>query len=302
MPVFAAGINFIRQFATILSVNKTMDYGKECSLLYGAYFVRAFFHGQADLMRPDMHYIWRGEEDMIRYSVITEKNPREIVLLRGRGCAWRKCRFCDYHLDFGREEAENFRLNSDVLSHVTGVHHRLEVINSGSFVDLDESTMERIEEVCRAKAITELHFECHWMHRERIPALRERFARKGVHIHMKIGVETFDTLFRECYLVKGIDTDEPAGIAEYFDEVCLLQGIPGQSVTSMKKDIETGLRHFSRVCVNIMAENFMPVKPDPRVIEEFRRYILPEYEQNERVDILMENTDFGVGGECEENI
>ena len=37
--------------------------------------------------------------EMERYSVITEKNPREIVLLRGAGCAWRRCRFCDYHLD-----------------------------------------------------------------------------------------------------------------------------------------------------------------------------------------------------------
>ena len=49
--------------------------------------------------------------EMIRYSVITVKNPREIVLLRGRGCEWRKCRFCDYHLDFCKEESENFRLS-----------------------------------------------------------------------------------------------------------------------------------------------------------------------------------------------
>lgn len=33
--------------------------------------------------------------EMTRYSVIEDKNPREIVLLRGRGCAWKRCRFCD---------------------------------------------------------------------------------------------------------------------------------------------------------------------------------------------------------------
>ena len=32
----------------------------------------------------------------VRYSVIKEKNPREIVMLVGDGCKWRKCRFCDY--------------------------------------------------------------------------------------------------------------------------------------------------------------------------------------------------------------
>lgn len=239
------------------------------------------------------------KKEMIRYSVITEKNPREIVLLRGRGCEWRRCRFCDYHLDFDRDDRKNFRLNREVLSSVTGVYHRLEVINSGSFTDLDAATMEKIMEVCREKSIKEIHFECHWMHRESVPALREKFAAQGVHVNTKIGVETFDSLFRESYLVKGIDTDDPADIADWFDEVCLLQGIPGQTAASMIKDIETGLAWFSRVCVNIMAENSMPVKPDPRAAAEFQTFVLPVYEGNERVDILMENTDFGVGGQAE---
>lgn len=47
-----------------------------------------------------------------RYSVITEKNPREIVLLRGNGCKWKRCRFCDYHMDFSKNEQDNAILNS----------------------------------------------------------------------------------------------------------------------------------------------------------------------------------------------
>ena len=65
-----------------------------------------------------------------RYSVIPDKNPREIVLLRGAGCKWRRCRFCDYHLDFSADETANFELNQKVLSQVTGIFHKLEVINS----------------------------------------------------------------------------------------------------------------------------------------------------------------------------
>lgn len=232
----------------------------------------------------------------IRYSIIEEKNPREIVMLRGSGCVWKRCRFCDYHLDKSSDAKENFLLNRAQLLQVTGLYHKLEVINSGSFVDLDEDTLSLIEDVCIKKDISEIHFECHWMHRAEIPAFRKRFETKGITLKLKIGVETFDSLFRESYLSKGIDTDSPAEIAKYFDEVCLLQGIPGQTAESMRQDIETGLQFFERVCVNIMVENRMPIKPDPRVIALFQKYLYPDYINNPRVDILMENTDFGVGG------
>lgn len=230
-----------------------------------------------------------------RYSVIEEKNPREIVLLRGNGCKWRRCRYCDYHLDFCTDENDNFLLNLKVLEKVKGKYGRLEVINSGSFTDLDENTMALIENICAEKEIGELYFESHWMHREEIPALKERFAEKGVAVKTKIGAETFDCLFRESYLDKGMGAAAPDEISKYFNQVCLLQGIPGQTKESMISDIETGLEFFERVCVNIMTANTKPVQPDPRVIEIFKKEILPLYKDNDRVDILLNNTDFGVG-------
>ena len=63
----------------------------------------------------------------------------------------------------------------------------------------------------------------------------------------------------------------------------------------MIRDIETGLKYFERVCVNIMNENGTEIHPDPEVIRTFRSEILPVYRDNDRVDILMNNTDFGVG-------
>ena len=237
---------------------------------------------------------------MERYSVINIKNPREIVLLRGSGCKWSKCRFCNYHLDRCKDPRKNFALNKQVLDKVTGVYHCLEVINSGSFVDLDEETMNYILHICQSLDIHQLHFECHWLDRFAIPDLKTYFANHGINVKIKIGVETFDSLFREGYLIKGIDTDNPVDIALYFDEVCLLQGIPGQTYDSMIYDIDTGLRHFDRVCINIMVENGMPIVPDPRVISLFKEKIYPQYIDNPRVDILIENTDFGVGGNCNE--
>lgn len=232
-----------------------------------------------------------------RYSIITEKNPREIVLLRGSGCRWRRCSFCDYHRDYSHDEKENYRLNRHELAKVTGRYHCLEAINSGSFCDLDEHTMALIEQTCLARDIRQLHFECHWIHRGEIPAIRRRFADKGIKVKIKSGIETFDNGFRENILKKGIDETDPARICAPFDEICLLFGLTGQTAVSMRRDIETGLALNERVCINIMTENTTGIRPDPNVIDIFQRELLPLYAADPRVDILMENTDFGVGGE-----
>ena len=44
-----------------------------------------------------------------------------------------------------------------------------------------------------------------------------------------------------------------------------------------------------------MCPNTTPVKPDQAVIELFMRDFYPALEANPRVDVLVNNTDFGVG-------
>ena len=117
-----------------------------------------------------------------RYSFIKDKNPREIVLLRGSGCRWRRCRFCNYHLDFSHDQAANDQLNFDVLSRVAGITGVLEVINSGSFSDLSENTLAEIVRICEEKNIQRLHVECHWQDRalsHPSRCARHRAARQG---------------------------------------------------------------------------------------------------------------------------
>lgn len=232
---------------------------------------------------------------MDRYSIINEKNPREIVLLRGQGCRYRRCAFCDYHEDASCDQAANLVVNTEALSHVTGIFRTLEIVNSGSFCELDGSTMKAIMAVCKAKGIKTIHFECHWLYRRHICALREQFKAIGVDVKMKIGVETFDPEYREKIMLKGIREVNPSVIAEDFNECCLLFGLPGQTEESMRNDIETGLSHFERVCVNIMVENSAPLQPSDEVRRIFTEKIYPEYKDNERIDILLHNTDFGVG-------
>lgn len=230
---------------------------------------------------------------MDRYSKIFEKRPREIVLLRGSGCVYKRCAFCDYHLDMCDDESKNFKLNSEVLSHVTGEFNELEVINSGSVFELDAATLALIKYMCSEKQIHTLHFEAHYLFRDRIDGLRQYF--DGINLKIKLGLETFDHNLRENVLHKGINETDPKIISKHFDEANFLFGITGQSVESMKKDVELGLENFERICVNIMCENSTSVKPDRRVIADFIRDVYPIYKDDNRVDILINNTDFGVG-------
>lgn len=230
---------------------------------------------------------------MERYSIINEKNSREIVLLRGSGCVYRKCIFCDYYTDRCSDEDENFRLNKAVLEKVTGIFGDLEVINSGSVFEFDKKTLDFIKQVCKEKKINTIHFEAHYLYRNKISQLRKDFA--DFDLKMKLGLETFDCDFRENVLKKGIKESSPAVIAENFDEANFLFGIKGQTAETMQKDIELGLKYFERICVNIMCDNTTEVEPDKAVIKEFMQKIYPVYKDNPRTDILINNTDFGVG-------
>ena len=230
---------------------------------------------------------------MERYSVITGKRPREIVLLRGSGCVYKKCVFCDYHTDACADSAANFVLNKTVLDRVTGVYGALEVINSGSVFELDEMTLDYIKHVCRSREIKTIHFEAHYLYRDRIEQLRNDFSE--FDLKLKLGLETYDYELRERVLKKGIPERDPLEICKHFDEANFLFGLSGQTAASMIYDIETGLNCFERICVNIMCKNSTTVLPDERVIAEFMREVYPKYASDTRVDILINNTDFGVG-------
>ena len=231
-----------------------------------------------------------------RYSFIDDKNPREIVLLRGSGCKWRRCRFCNYHLDFSLDQTENDALNADVLTHVTGKTGVLEVINSGSFCDLSDTTLTNIINCCLAHNIHRLHVECHWTDRAAIAPFRQRLAENNITLKVKGGVETFNGDFRENIFCKGIPPETtPEEIASYFNECCLLFGVDGETLEQMQEDVRIGLANFDRICINIMIDNGTPIKRNENVVNAFVTHLLPIVKDNPRVDVLLNNTDFGVG-------
>ncbi|MCI6019838.1 MAG: radical SAM protein [Clostridiales bacterium] len=228
---------------------------------------------------------------MDRYSKITNKNIREIVLLKAFPCAWGKCAFCDYIDDNSRDEKAMVALNKSVLDNITGEFGVLEVIDSASCFELPKQTLNDIKTVITEKNIRRLFFESHWIYRKRLDEMRNFM---GIPITYKIGVETFDNDFREKVLNKHADFTKPEEVAAYFDSPCLMVGIKGQTKEMIDRDMDILKRYFKLGTVNVYTNNTTPVKRDEALVQWF----LEKYawlKDDPAVEVLVENTDFGVG-------
>lgn len=227
---------------------------------------------------------------MERYALIHTKMPREFVLLQGTGCRWRKCTFCDYHQDVSENP---FTLNKSVLRQVTGHYGVLDVINSGSALELDDDTIALINQVVKEKQIHTLWFEAHYMYRKKLAEFASRFAQANVKF--RCGVETFDPTLREEWK-KGIPASvTPEDVAKYFQGVCLLCCTQGESKERILNDIRIAREHFEYFSVNVFCNNSTPVKQDSELAGWFAREVYPQIKDADGIEVLMENTDLGVG-------
>lgn len=227
---------------------------------------------------------------MDRYALIRTKMPREFVLLQGTGCRWRKCTFCDYHEDVSECP---FEVNKPVLRRVTGQYGVLDIINSGSAMELDADTIALIKEVVREKKIHTLWFEAHYMYRKKLASFAEQFA--PVKVKFRCGVETFDPALRDAWK-KGIPSSVSAqDISRYFQGICLLCCTQGETKEHILKDIELARQHFEYFSVNVFCNNHTEVKQDKELATWFAQEVYPTIKEDTRIEILMENTDLGVG-------
>lgn len=227
---------------------------------------------------------------MDRYSLIHTKMPREFVLLQGMGCKWKKCTFCDYHEDVSENPYE---VNEPVLRQVTGQYGVLDVINSGSAMELDDKTIELIKEVVKEKRIHTLWFEAHYMYRKKLASFAEQFA--PVKVKFRCGVETFDTNLRDRWK-KGIPSSvTPEDIAKYFQGVCLLLGTEGESKEHVINDIELAKKHFEYFSVNVFCNNGTDTKRDEELVAWFVKEVYPTLKNQSGIEVLLDNTDLGVG-------
>lgn len=227
--------------------------------------------------------------DLNRYSVIEKGLKREMLLLKGTGCRWRKCTFCDYYLDY---DSSPFLFNKGILDKVSGVYGALDIINSGSCFEYDDETLNYIRSIVEKKNIKVLWLECHYMYKDRLKEMASFFP---CSVKFRCGVETFNPALRSLWN-KGIAESVTAeDIARYFNGVCLLCGIKGQSKSDIISDIETAEKYFEYYSVNLFCKNSRSVEID----EDLRRFVINEVpnliKASNKAELLINNTDLGVG-------
>lgn len=216
--------------------------------------------------------------------------PREFVLLQGRGCRWGKCTFCNYHLDVSDNP---FEVNKPVLERVTGEYGVLDIINSGSAMELDEQTIELIKKVACEKNIHTLWFEAHFMYRNKLEDFAKQFA--PAVVKFRCGVESFSPEQRRRWN-KGIpEWVTPEDVARHFKGVCLLCCTDDDSRERIVDDIKTAKEYFEYFSVNLFCDNGTPVRRDDALVEWFKNEVYPLVKDDSAIEILVDNTDLGVG-------
>ena len=215
---------------------------------------------------------------------------REFLLLQGRGCNWGKCTFCNYHEDVS---ALPFEINRPVLERVTGEYGVLDIINSGSAMELDDETVELIKRVVVSKNIHTLWFEAHFMYRNRLKAFARQFA--PAKVKFRCGIESFDPQQRKRWN-KGIpDWVTVDDVARDFHGICLLCCTVDDSRERILADIETASRYFEYFSVNLFCDNGTPVRRSEELVSWFKDTVYPTLKDIPTIEVLLENTDLGVG-------
>ncbi len=231
--------------------------------------------------------------ELVRYGKWTRGQlPREVVLLRGLPCVWSRCSFCDYIDDNTTDLAEIRRVADAELARVTGEYGRLQVINSGSIQELPLAVRERIRDLMKARGITQFFTESYWSYRKDFEATRRFFE---VDTHLFLGVETFDDHLRNGVLNKSMHWDSPDDVAAATDAICLMIGFRGQTREIIRRDIEILKGKFRYGIVNLFSENRLS---EGLMDDEIKSWFREEYarlDDEPNIDVLWQNTDFGVG-------
>lgn len=114
-------------------------------------------------------------------------------------------------------------------------------------------------------------------------------------IKFRCGIETFDPELRKRWN-KGVPESVTAEeVARYFQGVCLLCCTEGETRERIVRDIELAREHFEYFSVNVFCDNTTKIKRDSELVEWFVREVYPTIKDDPRIEVLIDNTDLGVG-------
>jgi hypothetical protein len=160
-------------------------------------------------------------------------------------------------------------------------------------MELDAQTIEMIKEVVKERNIHTLWFEAHYMYKNQLARFAEQF--DGVEVKFRCGVESFDGNLREQWQ-KGIAAHVTVeDVAKYFQGVCLFCCSEGDSKERILRDIALAEQYFEYASVNVFCENTTTVKRDDELAKWFVEEVFPNLRESKKIEILINNTDLGVG-------
>jgi hypothetical protein len=84
-------------------------------------------------------------------------------------------------------------------------------------------------------------------------------------------------------------------VAKHFQGVCLLCCTQGDSKERILKDIALAEQYFEYASVNVFCENSTSLKRDNALAKWFVEEVYPNLKESEKIEILINNTDLGVG-------
>ncbi|MDR1066260.1 MAG: radical SAM protein [Clostridiales bacterium] len=226
---------------------------------------------------------------MKRYAKIYNGFKREALLLRGTGCFYKKCLFCDYYHDASDDP---FPENKVEIYKLTGEFGVLDVINSGSVHEIDLKTLELLRQTADKKQIEVIWFEAHYAYRDQLSRIRRFFPNQTVKF--RTGAESFDYDFR-LKMRKGMPDVTPDEIRRYFEGVCLLVGTRGQTKEGILRDVFTAARLFEYFSVNLFCPNSTVVERDETLAAWVRDYLRDITAKLPNCEMLIANTDLGLG-------
>ena len=182
-----------------------------------------------------------------------------------------------------------------MLEQVTGKYGELDIINSGSAMELDPDTISEIRKVVKDKCIHTIWFEAHYMYRHRLADFARQF--QPAVVKFRCGVETFAPLHRSRWQ-KGIRHDVTAkDIARYFQGLCLLccTDTPGDTRERLLQDIELAEKYFEYYSINVFCPYRTSIRCNDEMLRWFKSEVWPTLQKSSKAEVLIENTDLGVG-------
>jgi hypothetical protein len=84
-------------------------------------------------------------------------------------------------------------------------------------------------------------------------------------------------------------------VAKYFRGVCILCCAEGDSKERILRDIALAEQYFEYASVNVFCANTTIVKRDDELTKWFIEEVYPKLKQSKKIEILINNTDLGVG-------